>query len=265
MHANTPIEWYPSIQLWVKREDLCCPDPGPKFSKMRGVISHLEKVAANKIGVLDTYHSQAGHAVAYACSLLGKQCFNFYPEFKADKTLRVPQQRSRDLGATLYPLQAGRSCILYHKARATMEACGGYMMPNALKLEESVIETAKEWPVGREFDQVIIPCSSGTIAAGVVRGACEAVRYGGKLPKFIFHLGYSRSHKDFLDYVQDRSGWTFTPAAFDLIDEGYAYKDQVKDFIWDAWPCNQYYDAKALAWALRTGNVGPNTLFWNIG
>ena len=36
---NTPIEKHCGI--WVKREDLCCPPPGPPFSKVRGVVEHI--------------------------------------------------------------------------------------------------------------------------------------------------------------------------------------------------------------------------------
>src|SRR5207249_4321397 len=96
------------------------------------------------IGVLDTSHSQAGHAVARACQVLGKRCLNFYPKYKADGggplALRPPQRRSSALGAELRPLPAGRSCILYHAARKETERLGGVIIPNALKLAETVEE-----------------------------------------------------------------------------------------------------------------------------
>lgn len=38
----TPIETV-TDRISVKREDLCSPHPGPSFSKIRGVLKHIEK------------------------------------------------------------------------------------------------------------------------------------------------------------------------------------------------------------------------------
>ncbi len=53
--------------------------PGPSFSKIRGVVAHIKNRPESVIGVLDTYHSKAGHAVAYVCNHLGRQCVDFWP------------------------------------------------------------------------------------------------------------------------------------------------------------------------------------------
>ena len=70
---NTPVELYQAgnLRVHVKREDLCCPLPGPSFSKMRGVAAHIANRPEGVIGVLDTFHSKAGWAVSWACSRLG--------------------------------------------------------------------------------------------------------------------------------------------------------------------------------------------------
>ena len=135
----------------VKREDICSPFPGPQFSKIRGVVSHIAARPEQLIGVLDTYHSKAGWAVSYVCRALGKDCINFWPRFKADAFdhLREQQQMSRQHGAVLIPLKAGRSAILYHQARRQLGEVlskynDRYLMPNALKLPETITETAAE-------------------------------------------------------------------------------------------------------------------------
>lgn len=276
LRRNTPVEYYPEYGLWVKREDLSCPKPGPAFSKTRGVYAHVKKLKQEVVGVLDTYHSQAGHAVARACQILGKRCINYYPVYKREgelieggHELREPQIRSSELGAALYPLQAGRSCILYHQARKHCEQeLGGYMMPNALKLEESVRETAKEVPDKAPINFVILPASSGTIAAGVIRGFCDRV-HPDSLPEFIVHLGYSRSHDAVRKYLIERSGYSdWAEQSLHIIDEGYSYKDVAKPGPVPPWPCNEYYDLKAFRWWLREGQqifAGGEPLFWNIG
>jgi hypothetical protein len=261
LRVNTPVENHlAAYGLWVKREDLACPPPGPPFSKTRGVYARVASRPEKVIGVLDTYHSQAGWAVARACQILGKQCLNFYPLYKGQDNKREPQGRSQMLGAELRGLPAGRSCILFHQARKVTEAAGGYMMPNALKLEESVAETAKETVGCVKPPMVLIPVSSGTIAAGVVRGFGLDVWY-------LLHLGYSRSHDEVLRYVEETSGVTGVSSRITLIDEGYAYKDKSKPGPTPPWPCNEYYDLKAFRWWMATGRrmYDQQTLLWNIG
>jgi hypothetical protein len=265
LRRDTPIEDYTrAYGLYVKREDLACPDPGPHFSKARGVYAHILKQKEDIIGVLDTRHSQAGHAVARACQVLGKQCINYYPEFKHEPGPRGPQLRARALGATLESITAGRSAILFHKARCHCEKLGGYMMPNALKLDESVAETAKE--VTRDkFDVVIVPVSSGTIAAGVLRGL--AFRFPKEMYScLILHLGYSRSHEQVRRYVEEKAGTNGEPALF-IVDEAYAYKDRAKPGPIPPWPCDEYYDLKTFRWWMenRQHYRDKRVLFWNIG
>ncbi len=272
LRVNTPVEDYrKQYGLLVKREDLSCPPPGPPFSKTRGVFYHIEKREEKIIGVLDTSHSQAGHAVARACALLGKECWSFFPVYKAEKgerggyAMRGPTLSAIGLGAKAKPLDAGRSCILFHQARKRTEAAGGYMMPNALKLDETFTETANEVDRTRSSRikdpaVVIIPASSGTIAAGVIRGF-------GPRPVYVVHMGYSRSPEAVRRYLLEHSG--VPKADINIVDEGYAYKDKAEEGETPPWPCNAYYDLKAFRWWLREGRgayskYGP-ALFWNIG
>lgn len=273
--------------LWVKREDLCCPPPGPPFSKMRGVIAHVGARPESVIGVLDTSHSQAGHAVAYACKVHGKKCVNFFPIRKADrdKPWQPQQIAARDLGAEMVVMKAGRSAILYHQARKQLHSMyqDEYLMPNALKLPEMIEETAAE--AERTFDQhlfetCLIACSSATIAAGVMLGAERSEKKrleatGGRpvqaAPRFILHMGYDRSEEAMTDYIHKMTENHPLPP-FTLINEGYGYADKAKDGPDPDWPCNAYYDLKAYRWWM---NQQPNTaglkaefgktLMWNIG
>lgn len=269
LREGTPVEDYrEDYSLEVKREDKACPPPGPPFSKARGVYARVASRPEEVIGVLDTRHSQAGHAVARACQVLGKKCVNYYPEFKHEPGPRDPQLRAAALGAELVGLTAGMSAVLWYQARKLCERAGGYMMPNALKLEESVMETAKEVPAGIPYDTVLIPVSSGTIAAGVIRGFGGRDNGGGYYPspRFIIHMGYSRSHKELEDYIRETSG---CPAAvITLVDEEYEYKDVASPGPTPPWPCNEHYDLKCFRWWMEQRSKWPTygrTLMWNIG
>lgn len=271
LRDHTPVEHKPDLGLFVKREDLACRKPGPQFSKTRGVFAHIERIArenprVHTFAALDTYHSQAGHAVARACQILGLRSITFYPEYSKEPGHRPPQARAAALGSKLIGLAAGMSAVLYHQAKKILGQLydgNSYMMPNALKLPESVEETANE--VGEDCldaDAVIVPVSSGTIAAGVIRGFLNADRK----PPFFLHLGYSRSHAELLSYIESKVGRKDLPP-IQLIDEGYAYKDKARAGETPSFPCSPYYDLKALRWWLEKGRdlVGGKVLLWNIG
>jgi len=273
---NTPVETYElnGVPILVKREDLCCPFPGPSFSKIRGVVAHIKNRPESVIGVLDTYHSKAGWAVAYVCRELGKQCVDFWPRFKRDGDAdapRVQQQRARQLGATLVDLPAGRSAILYHKAKKHLAANypGSYLMPNALKLPESVTENAAEAvrtaPHLPGSGTLVISISSGTVAAGVLKGFEEA----GLLRNYnvVLHMGYSRSQDAAREYIEKAAGVSLGERVR-FVDEGYGYADAARG-VTAPFPCNPFYDLKAWKWLsdpLNLASVRQRPIvFWNIG
>jgi hypothetical protein len=276
LRDSTPVERVvfpgaPSFAVDVKREDLAVPPPGPPFSKVRGVFAHVAKRPEPVIGVLDTVHSKAGWAVAYAVAALGleKRVVNFYPLFKSEgpsPALREPQLASAALGAHLHPLPAGRSAILHHRARALLRTTygddGAYLMPNALKLEESVEETALE--VGRtktdDYDWIAVPISSGTIAAGVVRGLSRKH----EAPRVILHAGYSRPEGAILEYVEKTARLVDSFLTIAVVDEGYAYADARPAPEWWPVPSSPFYDAKLVRW-LDERRIAGRGLVWNIG
>lgn len=273
LQQNTPVEDHlEQFGLLVKREDLSCLPPGPPFSKTRGVFSHIQARPERVIGVLDTYHSQAGHAVAEACRLLGKTAVNFWPVRKAElgASIKPQQLAAEELGAQLVALPAGRSAILYHQAKKRLADWGdSYMMPNALKLPEMITETAAEvratllsTPLPPRMP-VLIAASSGTIAAGVMRGFYDAGE--GNRP-FLIHQGYDRSESAILDYMIKMSGIPMGTADRFFINEGYSYGDVAKPGPEPLWPCNVYYDLKAFRWWMREGRAQyGRALLWNIG
>ena len=258
---NTPVEEHEGIL--VKQEGQCAPEGWPAFSKIRGVVAHLKNRPEKVIGVLDTHHSKAGWAVAAACNALDKLCVNYWPRRKAEMgdPIKLQQLEAEAWGAVLQELQAGRSAILYHQAKKhLLEGFDDtYMMPNALKLPESVSETAKE--VHRTdltgVDTVAVSISSGTIAAGVVQGLSE-VGFTGSI---ILHMGYSRSRKAVRNYIQKMSG--VDASKIILIDECYNYSDMIKG-VTAPFPCNPWYDLKLWVWLLANPFYGQ-VLFWNVG
>lgn len=261
--------------IWVKREDLSCPAPGPGFSKIRGLSAYLESalnrlVPPDRFGVLDTIHSKAGWGVSYLCQSLGVPCTVFYPVLKAEGEgyVRPYQKICAQMGAELVPLQATRSAILWYRARSYFRDHyeRGELLPNGLKLAMTIEKTAEEVrantsPVLLTSDATwVVSVSSGTVAAGVARGL-QSLGFAGQL---ILHLGYSRSIASVKSYIeQSAPDHVFS---MQIIDEGYDYSEAVdlKDHV--PFPCNPFYDRKTWKWLLgnRKDLRGP-VVFWNIG
>lgn len=260
INDNTPFELRNNV--WVKREDLSCGEGSPSFSKVRGVDkkirSEIEK-GTKAIGVLDTVHSKAGWGVAWLCNNLKIDCYNFYPVYKRETEIRPFQIQSLNFGAKMLPLPAGRSAILYHMAKKIFHnktSDTGYIMPNGLKLPESVeateIELTQYTPENLFGGTWVVSVSSGTIAKGVWNGLKGRA-------KLICHMGYSHSHDACQKYIQGS-----IEGDIELIDENFAYKDKI-DYPCD-FPCNPYYDLKAWRWLCENKNqLKQPIVFWNIG
>jgi hypothetical protein len=271
---ETPLETYSlnGHDILVKREDLCAPDPGPSFSKLRGVVMHIARRTEPVIGVLDTYHSKAGWAVAYTCRALGKECYDFWPRYTADpeNVLRSQQEMARAMGAKLVALKAGRSAILYHTAKAFLKEKFGndaYLMPNALKLPESVTENAAEFertaPSLPREGTLVISISSGTVASGVLKGMVGA----GLDYDVVLHAGYGRSIEATQVYISQMSGVRWR-SNWRIVDEGYNYADAARAGEPAPFPANPYYDLKAWRWLAQPGildTLNSPVIFWNIG
>lgn len=265
---HTPVEKYhhaSGIDIYVKREDMCAPVGAPSFSKMRGVYQYISKLkgSCEGVGVLDTYHSQAGWAVAWVCKQLNLYCMDFYPQYKHDPDMRYPQKMAAELGAQLIPLQAGRSCILYHQAKKLAGMFGYPMMPNALKLYESIDATAKEVVASPElpvYGTLVVSASSGTIAKGVLIGLIAT-----RQVDLVVHMGYSRSQDALRKYLTEGIALAqLHGTSIRLVDESYSYKDKV-DFPCP-FPSNPYYDLKAWKWlSQHVVELAQPVTFWNIG
>jgi hypothetical protein len=263
--AGTPVRYWPDLGLFVKHEEECCPG-GPHFSKTRGVWAHAATRPEPLLGVLDTSHSQGGHAVARAAKLLGKQCIVYYPIFKTDRGIGPSQSGAVQNGAQLCGLPATAYWALYQQAKKDCEERGGYMFPNALKLIETVEETARELRrtiIPAEVQTVLISASSGTIAAGVLAGLGNSYNWFGPRRRAIVHLGYSRSEVSVRQYITRMAGWAYP---FTIINEGYQYTDAARPGPTPDFPCSKYYDLKALRWAIQSGMTRrERILLWNIG
>lgn len=272
--------------VWVRREDLCAALPGsPDFSKLRGIEEHLLRTRPARVGVLDSIHSKAGWGVAWVGSHIGLPVDVYYPvtvrEGGVDgHPVRPFQKHARDLGATLHPLPAGMSAVLWHQARADFMKTyrEGEFLPNGLQFPEAVEATCAQLAgdpsrpmmvseqMLRRDAMWVVSASSGNIASGLLKGLALCGFQG----TLVVHMGYSRSQDSLMERIHSRAGLWQGAINVVLVDEGWEYAQDASGFA--PFPCNPYYDLKAWQWlASEKGlamqcRVGANTVvFWNIG
>jgi hypothetical protein len=282
--SDTPVEEYlcAGVPVLVKREDLCSPAPGPQFSKIRGLYPHLLNRPEKHIGILDTFHSKAGWATSYVCNALGKTAIVFYPQYKADweintadgvfrggpGQLRPQQMHAQYFGAQLVPMPATAGYILEIRAKKLLTSWpDSAMLPVGLKMPESVAENAKEAELTatklEPLGSLVVSASSGTVAAGVIRGFSLARR---TIQRTIVHLGYSRpieGKKGLRANMEHKAQMTLPHVEF--VDEKYSYREAA-DGPDAPFKCNPYYDLKAWRWLESVAADLPKPiLFWNVG
>lgn len=265
-----------SYEVLVKREDLCCPPPGPPFSKVRGAMKHFEKLKESGVrivGYTETSISMAGWCVAWAAQVYGMKAVLFDPQYKdTPEVLTYHRQQWKQFNPVIVPIPAGMAKVNWYRSKRIIHEQYGpeaVLLPLGLPFPETVEETAREAQETLEQVQpasVVINIGSGTIAAGVWKGA-EAAR----APVRIYAImGRSGSVPGKLQEIRVKAGVPSDSTTgqavseFDLIDPGWKYTEKSSEPC--PFPCHPYYDRKAWQWLVENiENVKQPVLFWNIG
>ncbi len=257
---DTPIEEHEGV--FVKREDLCAPPGAPPFSKIRGLVKHLEKLKKQGykgVAYVETSVSMAGWGIAWACCHMGLDCLIFNPVYKKDPSLlRFHRRQWERWGAKLKDIPAGRAKVNYYKARKQVPK-GYKLLPLGLPLPETISETCSiaESCVG-DYKSIVICVGSGTIAAGVYQATAPGQTMHGVLCR-TGNVGAKTKH------VASASLFAaITKGRLRLMDLGWEYAKPCE--VPAPFPCHPYYDAKAWGWLMSNKEEIPGpVLFWNIG
>lgn len=270
---GTPIECHEvkGQLVYVKREDLAAPYPGPPFSKVRGLMPVLErmkkegKVAA---GYTETSVSMAGWGVAWGCALLGLRAIIFDPQYKeTPPLLAYHRERWNELGAEVRPIQAGMAKVNWNISRNRLAKEFGDkadLLPLGLRFPETISATEEEARLVLQssvpdFRSVVVNIGSGTIAAGIGRVFKDATIYG--------IMGRTGNMMRTLHNITQKGGLVvggFTGQDFRLVDPGWWYSQRSEQPC--PFPCHPWYDLKAWQWLVENiEKLKPPILFWNIG
>lgn len=276
---NTPIETYclkDYFPVYVKREDLSCPAPGPPFAKVRGLytrMKHLKEIEnVHTVGYTETSISMAGWGVAWVAKELGMRAVIYDPQYKnPPELLLYHREQWKKFGAVLEPIKAGMAKVNYNICSKLLHKKYGddaVMFPLGLPFIETIDAVAREAVASNltQFGTIVTCVGSGTMCAGILRGLME----GPKVERSIALYGIITRSGDFLakrKRIMDKVEFAdlFYPKInFTIIDTGYEYTQIEKEPC--PFPCHPYYDRKAWKWMVDNHHLlnGP-VLFWNIG
>jgi len=272
--SDTPVERHiiDGKSILVKREDLSCPPPGPCFSKMRGLFMHmlkLQRSGVTTVGYVETAISMAGWGVAWIARELGMKSVIFDPQYSGKHPARKVHESHRvkwnELEAIVIPMKPLMAKVNFNIARKMLCNADETVLPLGLPLSETVVETAKQvqYTDLSDVKTIVVCVGSGTICSGILAGL--------KSNKSISIIGVvSRRCKSMNKYksIKQKAGLLdgrlLDTIGFELINTNLGYIDKVD--IDTPFPCNPYYDTKALKFALDNYNkLDKPILFWNIG
>ena len=272
---ETPIEKYRvgNKYVWVKREDLAADLPAPSFSKIRGLIPHLEKLRSSGIkcvGYTETTVSMAGWGVAWAAQIIGLKSVIFEPVYVSDRPdLRVLEKHKeywKQFGADIIGLPAGRAKVNFYLSRKILAERyeNAQMLPLGLPFQETIEETAKiarQVEEENNFQAVVVNIGSGTICAGLLRGFNNVDLYG------VMGRTGSVEGKTRLIYEKaDVPQYGLFRKHLTVVDPGWEYTEPAEGEA--PFPCHKYYDLKAFRWLEENIQYffhNKKVLFWNIG
>ena len=275
---NTPVEEYEisGKTIYVKREDLSSPFPGPANAKVRGVDRLLRQYAENdirKIGVLDTKISRVGWIVSWLVheNKYDMEVYDFYPRYKADRRLRFAQKMAKYFGAKLVAQPAGRNWYRYALARKHMKEIGGQMLPDKLVFWGATQEVAEEVQHVEEDllkGTIVVNVGSGTILSGVICGLTR-LKVTPKLivgPLCASEATTKSRLKNINGLVETNlQARLLVKMKLKLIPSRWSYYKPIL-VRKPPFPCDLYYDRKAWFWMIRNIEKLPEPiLFWNIG
>jgi len=272
---GTPIEEYEidGVPVWVKREDLSCPLPGPPFSKMRGLYSRMKSLkdsGVKTVGYMETAVSMAGWGISYCASLLKMRAVIYEPTYKDGikrGLLPLHTRKWTELGAEIRPIKAQILKVNHYMAKkALYEEFGedAYMLELHLLSKEAVEENEAEWKRTDtdRFKSVVINVGSGTICSGLVRSC-----FGNKGKRFVAVTCAVKDVARLTEDIRVKSGVPvngLVGVPLRVVNSGYQYTEACETKC--PFPSHRYYDNKAWDWLGK--NIrdlkGP-VLFWNIG
>jgi len=234
-------------------------------------MSMLKQSGINTVGYLETAISMAGWGVSWVAKELGMEAVIFDPQYSdkhpAKKIHDFHRSKWQELGSTVISIKPFMTKVNFYIVKDRLkEFPNSKMLPLGLPLMETMDETAAQVQSTdiSEISTIIICVGSGTICAGVLKGLSDNI----KSPAVIGVMSRTGNRNQKEQFIRLKSGTVknglLKCVDFRLINPGWEYID--REQLKTPFPCNPYYDQKALRFLLDGYNrIKKPILFWNIG
>jgi len=259
LYENTPVEYYPLYNIFVKREDMCC--NVERFSKARGFLPELTNIKEQGLTIIGWEEAgdyRAAKCVASICKYLNLELHIWgKPIEKLPKEVReVSQLRLKDIekyGAKIHFYDRKYLVkIHWYKHRHEVQ----YMIP--LGGDKSFMKLGISQEVKKtdltNIKEIVVCMSTGGLLQGLLQGT-----------------GFLQNINNIFIYailIQERKPIKLTPTEqkrVKFIDMGWKYYDLSSIYPLE-FPCNLQYDAKAWKWLIENRKIlSDKVLFWNAG
>jgi 1-aminocyclopropane-1-carboxylate deaminase/D-cysteine desulfhydrase-like pyridoxal-dependent ACC family enzyme len=249
--------------VYVVRDDLCSPFPGPNFSKVRGLYKALLKLreqGVREVVSQDTSISRCG----WGCSWLAQELdITHYNVYAMRKQMNFYQRMSRSHGGKMVAVRGSFSSAMQAQARKLLGDL--HFLPTGFSLPETLGEhrtLLNHLPRDLFAGTVVVCVSSGTICSSLLYGLQGGHVYGVTSSCFNNRL-------EKIDKLVRRAEISLGRRAggdveFTLITTRHGYSKPAD--IETPFPCDVYLDRKAWKWLVEHLNeLQDPVVFWNIG
>lgn len=272
---DTPVEEYiiEGKMVLVKREDLACLPPGPPFSKIRGLWTHMRELKQSGIttvGYVETAISMAGIGVARVGQELSMKVIIYDPQYSINHPARMTHEahrkKWREFGAEIILLKPFMTKVNFNIAKKLLGSeSDKIMLPLGLPLKETLEEMSQQVIKTdlANIKTIVVCVGSGTICAGIVKGISK-LKIRPRIIGVMCRTGNrDKKKKNIIQKSGVECGGLFG-IQLEIINPGWEYID--REEISTTFPCNCFYDQKALRYLLDNYNrIERPILFWNIG
>lgn len=272
MSVKPPVEKYviEDKEVYVVREDLLYPFPGPNNSKIVGIEGLLERLRGEGVKAIATQNtriSRLGWGISYLCRKLDLKHYEFYPD-AGKKGKPFYQRMSERFGAITVALRGTHARIFNKAAEKWLKDHNirAFFLPNALALPERVearIDTVND--LGLNEGTIVVPSSSGVIAASVI----HALRVlGHKAVVYAISSSFTpesrrRKIREYLAGCKRRPT-SFGPTRFMVVSLNRKYGKP--DNRPTPFPSDVYLDRAPFWWMVENYELLPKpAYFWNVG
>ena len=245
----TPVEYYPSEGVWLKRDDMfeIYGVRGGKARSAYQVILELLEQGYKTIVTAGSRQSPQCEIVSFICESMGVDCKLFMP-FGGDTS--VIANIKNNSHTEIIRVRPGYNNIIVARAREYAENRGCGYVPFGMECARNVEVTSEQVQnIPEECSRVVVPVGSGMSFSSIVTGMS---RYGIEKPLLGVRVG-----KDPTKIINEYA-FGLDLMDYEIIESSVDYHEPVEAYVGE-YNLDPIYEAKCFEF------LKPGDLLWVVG